>query len=239
MSPNLASTPRSQMYSSGEFLEKHPTWNVEDSRWKTEQILKMLKKHNIMPQTICEVGCGAGEVLRQLQAKMTEDCKFVGYEISPQALELCKERANEKLRFELKDITQEADDSFDVLLFNDVIEHVEDYLGFLRSVRKKARYKIFHIPLEFTAVGALRGWPVAAWREYGELHSFMKDTALESLRDAGYAIIEFNFTRWSDNPTPSHHTPLILKLLRKVTFPISNDLSVRLFGGCELLVLAE
>jgi tRNA G46 methylase TrmB len=66
----------------------------------------MVNNHNLMLQTICEVGCGAGEILRQLQANMAEDCTFVGYEISPQAFELCKERANKRLRFEIKNITQ-------------------------------------------------------------------------------------------------------------------------------------
>ena len=234
---NPAPIPKSEMYVSGEYLEKHPTWQAEDSEWKAEQILKMVNNHNLMPQTICEVGCGAGEILRQLQANMAEDCTFVGYEISPQAFELCKERANKKLRFEIKDITQEADDSFDLLLFIDIIEHIEDYLGFLRSVRTKGRYKVFHIPLEFTSTGALRRWPRAIWDDLGHIHYFMKDTALQSLRDAGYTIIDCFYTLWFDNP--SSQTPLVLKFLRKVTFPISNDLSVRLFGGCELLVLAE
>jgi SAM-dependent methyltransferase len=237
MSHNPAPIPKSEMYASGEYLKKHPTWQAEDSEWKAEQILKMVNNHDLMPQTICEVGCGAGEILRQLQANMAEDCTFVGYEISPQAFELCNKRANKRLRFEIKDITQEADDSFDLLLFIDVIEHIEDYMGFLRSVRTKGRYKIFHIPLEFTSMGALIRWPQANWEDLGHIHYFMKDTALHSLRDAGYTIIDCFYTLLFDNP--SSQTLLILKFLRKVTFPISNDLSVRLFGGCELLVLAE
>ncbi len=236
MSNNPPPTPKSEMYASGEYLKKHPTWQAEDSEWKAEQILKMVNNHNLTPKTICEVGCGAGEILRQLQVNMAEDCTFVGYEISSQAFELCKGHANKRLRFEIKDITQ-ADDSFDLLLFIDIIEHIEDYLRFLRNVRTKGRYKIFHIPLEFTATGALRRWPQATWDDLGHIHYFIKDTALRSLRDAGYTIIDCFYTLGSDNP--SSQTPLILKFLRKVIFPISSDLSVRLFGGCELLVLAE
>ena len=184
-------TPKSRMYTDGEYLERNPTWHVEDSAWKAEQILTMLSKHNLTPQTICEVGCGAGEVLAQLQANTDKNCTFFGYDISPQAFELCKQRTNERLRFELRDITKEADDSFDLLLLIDVIEHVEDYLGFLRDVRTKGRYKILLIPLEFTAMGVLRRWPEHSLNKAGHIHFFTKDIALQSLQDTGYTVIDF------------------------------------------------
>ncbi len=80
------------IYKSGEYLEKNPTWHVEESSWKAKQIMRMLARNSIAPGTICEVGCGAGEVLKQLQAKMDAACSLWGYEISPQALELARSR---------------------------------------------------------------------------------------------------------------------------------------------------
>jgi ubiquinone/menaquinone biosynthesis C-methylase UbiE len=59
---------KSRIYTNGDYIKKNPTWHVENSAWKAEQILTMLSKHNLTPQTICEVGCGAGEILAQLQA---------------------------------------------------------------------------------------------------------------------------------------------------------------------------
>lgn len=233
------SEPKSQVYASGEYLEKNPTWHVEDSEWKAQQILKMISKHHLSPKTICEVGCGAGEILRQLQANMAKDCAFVGYEISPQAIELCSDRANENLRFELKDITQDGEDaSFDLLLVVDVIEHVEDYFGFLRNIRTKGRHKMFHIPLEFTSMGALRRWPRNYWNTLGHVHFFTKDTALQSLKDTGYTIIDCLYTlEFSYRGITK--SPLLLNLVRRVAFTISGDLAIRLFGGCSLLVLVE
>ena len=52
------------IYTNGYYLEKNPTWHVEDSSWKAKNIIKMMKRNNIVPKTICEVGCGAGEILR-------------------------------------------------------------------------------------------------------------------------------------------------------------------------------
>ena len=64
------------IYTSGEYLQKNPTWHVEESPWKATQILRMMKQSGITPKTIREVGCGAGEVLKQLQEKMEETARF-------------------------------------------------------------------------------------------------------------------------------------------------------------------
>ncbi len=50
------------IYTSGEYAAKHPTWDVEHSSWKAKQIMRMMARNNIVPKTICEVGCGAGEI---------------------------------------------------------------------------------------------------------------------------------------------------------------------------------
>jgi len=52
------------------------------------QILKLIDKHRLEPRTICEVGCGAAEVLDRLQSRLPVDAEFCGCEISPQALRL-------------------------------------------------------------------------------------------------------------------------------------------------------
>jgi len=49
-----------EKYVTDEYFNNNPTWDVEDSPWKATQILEMLKKHNLNPQTIGEIGCGAG-----------------------------------------------------------------------------------------------------------------------------------------------------------------------------------
>src|SRR5712692_2611114 len=96
-----------EIYTKGEFLARNPTWHVEDSPWKAKQILRMMARNHLAPQTICEVGCGAGEILKQLQERMPVDCEFWGYDISPQAIKMCESRENEKLHFKLADLTKE------------------------------------------------------------------------------------------------------------------------------------
>jgi len=158
---------KKNIYVNGEYIKMHPSYHIEDSSWKAKQILKILVKHNLRPDTVCEFGCGAGEILKQLQINMPEGVIFYGYEISPQAFDLCKQRENERLHFYLEDLysgptkllSKEDITPFDILLCMDVFEHVEDYMGFLRKLRQKAMYKIFHIPLDISAQSVLRCTP--------------------------------------------------------------------------------
>ena len=55
------------LYLDGGYLAKNPGWHVEESAWKATHILRMLKQNHLSPRTVCDVGCGAGEVLKQLQ----------------------------------------------------------------------------------------------------------------------------------------------------------------------------
>jgi ubiquinone/menaquinone biosynthesis C-methylase UbiE len=79
------------------YLAKNPLWHTEESCWKAEHVLRMIKPHKIVPKTIGEVGCGAGEVLKQLQLRLDKECDFLGCDISPRAIELCRSRANESI----------------------------------------------------------------------------------------------------------------------------------------------
>jgi methyltransferase family protein len=228
-----------EIYTSGEYLEKNPTWHIEESPWKARQIVRMMKQSGISPKTICEVGCGAGEVLKQLQQKMDTTCMFWGYEISPQAFELSKPRANERLHFKLEDFRQEKDAYFDLILIMDVIEHLEDYFSFLRDIKPKGQYKIIHLPLDLSVQSLLRRTSLLEVREaYGHIHYFTKDVALQMIKDVGYEVVDYFYAPRSIGLANN----LVKKLLippRVLFFSIRQDLAVRILGGYSLLVLAK
>jgi len=231
MEPNI--------YLDGEYIEKNPLYHVEDSPWKASQILKMLARHELQIASVCEVGCGAGEILRQLQLQMPSEVTFHGYEISPQAFDLCKQRQNERLLFYCEDLLSKETQPFDLLLCIDVVEHVEDHMGFLRQLRHKGVHKLFHIPLDITAQAILRGKPLVVWREeLGHLHSFMKETALLTLQETGYEIVDFFYTPGGLERIESVKQR-VAKLPRRVLSTISQDFAVRALGGYSLLVLAR
>jgi cyclopropane fatty-acyl-phospholipid synthase-like methyltransferase len=227
------------IYQTGEYVAKNPTYHVEDSAWKAEHIFRLLKKNNLRPRTVCEVGCGAGEVLRRLQLLMNDDTEFNGYEISPQAFARCQERANERLRFHCADFLAMETAPVNLLLCIDVFEHVEDYLGFLRRLRAKGDFKLFHIPLDLSGQWVLRSRPIMKQREeVGHLHYFTKETALATLRDTGYEVIDWCYTPGA-LLNPRSLKAKIANLPRKVLFALNQDLTSRILGGYSLLVLTK
>jgi len=229
-----------KMYLTSKYIENNPTWHVEDSIWKVNHILDIIERNKLQPGSICEVGCGAGEILNQMYKKMPENISFVGYEISPQAFELCQKKKEDRLQFNLKNFLMENKVFFDVLLAIDVIEHIEDYFGFIRKIREKGQYKIFHIPLEISAQSVLRVSPLLNSRKsVGHIHYFSKETALATLTDCGYEIIDYFYTAGAiDLPSKSLKS-LLAKLPRKFLYKYNKDIAVRVLGGYSLMALTK
>lgn len=186
------------LYTSGEYLKRNPLWHVDESPWKATFVLRMMAKHHLEPKTVCDVGCGAGEVLRLLQQAMDPQCTFRGHEISPQAFALCATRANERLQFTLGDIRHETV-YFDLILLLDVLEHLEDYFSFLRAIRPMSGYKIIHIPLDISARTILGRDLIECRAAFGHLHYFTKDLAIQMLRDAGYEVVDYLYMLQSNS----------------------------------------
>jgi Methyltransferase domain len=235
---SAAAMPES-VYVNGEHLEKNPDWHVYASSWKAKHVLRMLKRHQIAPQTIGEVGCGAGEVLRQLQLSMDPNCVFSGYDISPQAIELARSRENQRLHCKLADILQEPHAYFDLLLILDVVEHVEDYFAFLRDLQSLARDKIFNFPLDLSVQSLVRSDGLMMRRRtYGHLHYFTKDLALQSLEGEGYEVLDWFYAPFGiDFPVGAKGK--VVRWPRMLLSAISQDFAARLLGGFSLFVLAR
>lgn len=230
----------SSIYQDGTYAEHVPTWHIEDSAWKAGQVRKLLDKNAIAPATVCEVGCGAGEILRVLHDQLPTTT-FVGFEVSTQALKMCSARATDRLRFEMRNV--EADpppEQFALVLVLDVLEHVEDVFGFARSIRRVGKQAIFHIPLDLSTQSILRPGRLLVEREgVGHLHYFTRETALALLKDCGYAIIDWTYTRGSLETEPQSHKARLANLARGPLSRLNPSLAARTFGGFSLLVLAE
>jgi 2-polyprenyl-3-methyl-5-hydroxy-6-metoxy-1,4-benzoquinol methylase len=228
------------MYLDGQYLSNNPTLHAEDSPWKAGKIAHLLNRNGLKPRTVCEIGCGAGGVLEALQEILEPECTLTGYEVSPQAFEICKQKTNPRLRFRLGSITEDATSHFDVLMLVDVIEHVDDYFALLREVRPRADFTVLHIPLDLSVQAVLRGTPLLrSWRQVGHIHFFSKETALESLKDAGYTVKDWFYTAGTvDLPSPTVLSA-IAKLPRRLLFKVRQDYAVRILGGYSMMILAQ
>ena len=227
------------MYTSGEYLQKNPTWDAEDAPWKVRHILDIMKKNNIDPVTICEVGCGAGEILVNLQRQLSDGKQFVGYEISPQAFEICKPKSNDRLSFKLGDILKK-ESYFDLILLIDVIEHIEDYFHFLRELKSKSQYKILHVPLDLSAQTILRISSILRDRsKVGHVHYFTRELILKVLEECGYDIIDEFYPQKYYNLLSRSFKTRLAECPRRILSAINQDFAVRLLGGRTLMVLVK
>lgn len=228
------------LYENGTYLDRNPSWHQEDSPWKAEQIRKIIERNSLHPKTICEVGCGAGEVLNQLSTHYYNNIQLFGYEISPQAFALCERKSKSNLIFRLSDLLDNTDDFFDIVMAIDVVEHIDDYLGFLRQLKGKGEYKIFHIPLDLSVQSVFRSSPILRDRKaVGHIHYFTKETALATLTDTGYDVIDHFYTGSSLELKNKSWKANLLKLPRRLSFSLNKDLAVRLLGGYSLMILAK
>ncbi len=230
------------IYKSKAYLNQNETWHVEDSAWKAVQVLKLINTHNIKANTICEIGCGAGEILVQLSQKLL-NAHFIGYDISPQLENMWKERENDRIQYIKGDFLESKGHS-DILMFIDIIEHIEDYIGFLRKIKDKGDYKIFNFPLEVFAAKALLSYKYTESRnKYGHIHYFNKDICLAVLKDLGFEILDYFYAPsaidLSSISTSISFSSKVLKIPRILLSKISTDLTAKLLGGYSLFLLTK
>lgn len=239
-------------YREGEYLEKVPEWHVGDSHWKAGKVLEILRRNAIVPRSLCDVGCGAGQILVELQDGLGREVEMVGYDISPQAIALCAGKENASLTFRQCDFLTEEEAKFDVLLLLDVFEHVPDYLDFLKRLRGRARWFVFHIPLDLNVQALLQGSrPMLDMRRrYGHLHYFTAETALATLADCGFKVRD-SFYTWDTEidgrpkPPPGlkgrlrYPLTCLIYTIERLLFRWRPALPARLRKRFNLLVLAS
>jgi hypothetical protein len=212
---------------------------VEDSSWKANHVLDAIARNGLAPETISEIGCGAGAILSELQNKLPESCTFMGYEFAPQAFAMCAARENASLRFSSEDGLASGKPVVDLSLALDVLEHVDDYPQFLRTLGRHCRYAILHVPLDLSLLSLLTGLPQRVRRSAGHLHYFTRQLALDAVTEAGFEVLEARFTRPAiERPNHSWRGRLA-RLPRLGLALINEDLAALLFGGFSLLIVAK
>ncbi len=231
------------IYQDGTYLEQTGSWHAEDSTWKAKQIAKILRKIDSPITSITEVGCGAGRILYELsKADFLQSTRFHGFDISPQAIALCEQIKDPRIEYVCSDpLAPTNHDHYDALLAIDVFEHVPDYIGFLEKCQRKARFKIYHIPLDLNASNVIRKRLTVARQRFGHLHYFTAETALATLEDTHHRIIDWCYTDSAIGlfkNRPSLKGALV-NVPRWMIARVSTALAARLLGGYSLLVLAE
>jgi SAM-dependent methyltransferase len=226
------------IYEDGSYYAANPTLDAHHGPFKARETLKILKRNGVVPATICEIGCGAGTVLQGVATAFPE-ADAEGFDISPHAISVAKPLETDRLRYVQGDALADAR-RYDLVLMHDVFEHIEDYLGFLRQARAKGDWFAFHIPLEVSVLSVMRPHVFDLTRQaVGHLHIFTKTTALATLRQAGYAVVDYHFTPGALEAGPFTWKQRLANGPRRVIGALSRGLSAQLLGGYSLMALAR
>lgn len=228
-----------EIYESGQYLANNPTWDEGDSEWKAGQVLKIFNRNHITPKSIVEVGCGAGGILASLQATYPE-ADYTGFEIAPDVRKFWEKYENNGIKFSVSDFLTEQTSHFEILLLLDVIEHVPNPSEFLTSLKGRADYYVFHIPLDLSAVSVVREQPLLHVREkVGHIHYFTKGLALSLIRESGFQVIDWFYTGAAFSAPQATWWNRMVRFPRWMMFCINQNFGVRLLGGETLMVLAK
>lgn len=228
------------IYNNSEYMDKNPSWHVEHSAWKADQVKKIINQNNLTLNKVIEVGCGAGEILVNL-SKDYPNRKFIGYEISKEIFAIAKNKESENVEFRYGNINDESNYS-DLLLCIDVFEHVENYISFLKELKRHSKYHIFHIPLDINILGLFRNRLIKEREAVGHLHYFTVETAIATLKDSGYQVISWNFTDSFSKggiERPKNLKSKIFRMIQYILFTISPKFLSRTLGGLSIMVLTK
>lgn len=230
------------LYTSGEYFKKKPTWDDEDTEWKAGIIAKLIKLNHVIINDAIEVGCGAGGVLRHLSLLFPSAKSWKGYDISADAIALANKKSTDKISFYNEDfVNSDNTKQVDLLLCIDVLEHVDDYYGFLQKLHSRSIYYIFHIPLDLSCRSLLKPHIMLEQRNsVGHLHYFSKEIIEWALKDTGFTVIDWVYTKPEIDLNPSKSIKSkSKKLLRNFSFSINKDISAKLWGGYSMMILVK
>lgn len=226
-----------EAYTGGTYAAANHDWHESDAAWKARQVARMLDSHRMIPDSICDIGCGTGGVLDELGSLLNWNPALTGYEVAEDAFKHVP--ASRKNRIELVQGSHDADErTFDLLLCLDVFEHIEDYYGFLRSIRSKAPFAVFHIPIEHAATTAFAPAPILRSAEQvGHIQHFSPTTALEALRYSGYDVIDSFHSVPAREIRARGVRQVFGRAARMAAARINVDMAARAMTGFPLLVL--
>jgi predicted TPR repeat methyltransferase len=229
----------SQQYTTGAYLHNNPHWHADDAAFKAGKVLQVLGQRTTGLQHLAEVGCGTGDILLHLQQQLPAHVQLQGFDIAADAIKLAQPKSNERLQFTCTDFTQhQPAQPYDVLLVIDVIEHIENYFQFIRDIAPKARYTVFHIPLDMSLWTLFREQMlIESKQRVGHIHNFTEDFIKSVLTDAGYTIIDRLYT--PALVQPKGFKQKMVEGLRSLLFKLSPRFCSKTMGWVSVMLLAE
>lgn len=217
-----------------EYYRRHPTFHLEDSRWKVQDFSKVFTGE-FSAQSIVDVGCGAGFVLQHFVSLYNVE-QAIGIDISESAIAFARDQhRNSNIQWLCEDVfLTKLGKVFDVGLSSDVLEHVKDDLLFLKVIAGLAKRIVIRIPIEDNLIHRVlrRFTSFDPWEDtkkrFGHLHHYSLSSVQKLFLDAGLTIEEVTFCPLRKR------SRFWFELVRRILNPLtalSPRLSMLLCGG--------
>ena len=171
----------------GSFEQQQIILEVEE--FKIPNLLQLLPD-SWLPSSVLEIGCATGELIARFP--VAEGGRRTGVDISPSNIAVGRARYADVAFYE-GDFRELRGERFDVVIMSDVLEHVNDDVGFLRDASELAKYVLVNLPLE-------DNW-LNKRREYGpndvsgHLRKYCLDQGLGLFESAGLNVLGY-FQVW-------------------------------------------
>lgn len=109
-------------------------WSVS----RRDMIVRLLDAARVAPQAhILDVGCASGRLVEELRGRGHRS--VTGIDVSAEAIESCRRRGLDDVHVMPADQLAFPDDSHDVVIASDVLEHIEDDMAALQEWRRVLR----------------------------------------------------------------------------------------------------
>lgn len=225
-------------YNNGDYLSKNSNWHQEDSPYKSKLVIQMLTKNKVDFKSCADVGCGAG-LVTEILAKYYNDKEFFGFDLSQDAQSFWKDKKKTKnILFKKQDILLHSN-IFDLVICLDVFEHIPNYYQFLSDLKSRSNFFIFNIPLDMSVIKLITPGLKIAREKVGHIHYFNKYTALKTLEDCGYEVLDCKLCAPFKTNKPRNNLQRIMLPIRLLSLIFGDQISSTLFGGYSLMVFAK
>jgi 2-polyprenyl-3-methyl-5-hydroxy-6-metoxy-1,4-benzoquinol methylase len=98
-----------------------------------DRIDKLFSRTHNSVKSVLEIGCGTGNFLKLIKTRKPE-LKVTGVDLSPEAVELAKEKGIDCFNVSAEAFAKENSGSYDLILAFEVLEHVFDPFSLIRAL---------------------------------------------------------------------------------------------------------
>lgn len=234
------------LYTSSRYLKKNPSYHLEDSLYKHNNFIKILKKNNFIfkkVKSIIDVGCGIGEILKYLKKNnLFLNASFAGYDVNKYAIKFAKKNSDINFFCEnYKELSKNK--KSDLIICADVFEHVDNDVYFLKKLLNNGKFFLFNVPLDISLISLIKkNFFKKKYNDVGHIHFYSKYSIILKIEHCGYKIIDKIYAK----NRLKHFTKKGFSIKKFLIIPfqyildkINEDFACAIFGGYSLVILAK